>query len=138
MISKKSYTKVFLNQLGKSTDVSNVKSHMYKWWFSATQKSVGGLRLSDDGNALLQNELSIQSFYIPFTEPIGDHPQVLIFLDNYLDCPYHLDHKGLTVYSEKRHVELYMFSDDIRRFGMIKAMNNRVDDLENPPFDKYV
>ena len=31
----------------------------------------------------------------------------------------------LTVFSEKKSFELYMFSDDIRKYGLIKAMNKQ-------------
>jgi hypothetical protein len=46
-------------------------------------------------------------------------------LDKFLDCPYFLDYASLTVFSEKKSFELYMFSDDIRKYGLIKAINKQ-------------
>jgi hypothetical protein len=35
------------------------------------------------------------------------------------------------VFSEKKSFELYLFSDDIRKFGLIKAMNERQKELDS-------
>ena len=48
-----------------------------------------------------------------------------IFLDQYLECPYYLTPFSLTVFSEKEAFKLHMFSDDIRKFGLMKALNAR-------------
>ena len=126
MINKTTYTKIFLQQLNKSIDDANVKLHQYKWWQSHRTKAEGGLRLSEDGYNCLLNELEIKGYEVPFSEAIDLSPQTIIFLDRYMDCPYYLTTKSITVFSEKKHFELYMFSDDIRRYGLIKAMNNRL------------
>jgi hypothetical protein len=130
MISKESYTQIFLTQLDKSTDHANVKLHLTKWWKSHRSKATGGLRLTDEGYEMLVNELSLQAYEIPLDSPIEMSPQAIIFLDRYLDCPYYLTRNSITVFSGKRHFELYMFSDDIRKYGLVKAMNNRVDQTD--------
>lgn len=131
MISKSTYTKIFLQQLGKSTDEANHKLHLFKWWKSHRSKSEGGLRLSDDGYWMMVNELGIKEYEIPFTETIDISPQTIIFLDQFMDCPYYLTAKSITVFSEKKHFELYMFSEDIRRYGLVKAINARNNDTQN-------
>lgn len=125
MISKDTYTKIFLKQKDRSIDDANVKLHLHKWWQSHRSKDSGGLRLTDDGFDFLTNELEIKSYTIPFTDPIDLSPQVIIFFDRNMDCPYFLTNSAITVFSEKKSFELYMFSDDIRKYGLVKAMNRR-------------
>lgn len=130
MITRETYTKIFLNQAEKSTDKANVALHVHKWWFSKRTKKKGGLRLSDEGYEFLVRDLELQEHEIPFTEQIELSPSIIIFMDQYLDCPYYLTHKSLTVFSEKEAFKLHMFSDDIRKFGLIKAMNARKEEDE--------
>lgn len=130
MISKETFTKIFLQQKNKSTDSANIKHHMYKWWQSHRSKDVGGLRLSDEGLDYLVNELELRSYEIPFTEPIDLSPQTIIFFDRTMDFPYYLTNQSITVFSERKSFELYMFSDDIRKYGLVKAMNNQNKDIQ--------
>lgn len=123
MISKETYTKIFLQQKDRSTDSANTKHHLYKWWQSHRSKEVGGLRLSWEGFKFLTDELELQCFEIPFTEPIDLSPQTIIFFDRHMDSPYYLTNQMIVVFSEKKSFELMLFSDDIRKFGLVKAMN---------------
>ena len=125
MISKEVYTQIFLQQWGKSMDPSNVQLYKRKWFINNRTKIGGGLRLTFEGFEFLTDELELRSYEVPFTEEIDLSPQTIIFLDRYIDCPYFLTNESITVFSEKKSFELYMFSDDIRKFGLIKAMNNR-------------
>jgi hypothetical protein len=130
MISKETFTKIFLKQKDYSIDPANVKLHLYKWWQSHRSKDSGGLRLSDDGLKFLIEELELKSYEIPFTEPIDLSPQTIIFFDRNMDYPYHLTNHSITVFSEKKSFELYMFSDDIRKYGLVKAMNRQKKDSQ--------
>jgi len=130
MISKETFTKIFLQQKEKSIDAANIKHHMYKWWQSHRSKDQGGLRLSDDGFEYLINELELRSYEVPFTEPIDLSPQTIIFFDRNMDCPYYLTNQSITVFSERKSFELYMFSDDIRKYGLVKAMNRQNKDSQ--------
>jgi hypothetical protein len=130
MISKETYTKIFLEQKQRSTDSANVKLHLYKWWQSHRSKESGGLRLSDEGYTYLVNDLELKEYEVPFTEPIELSPQTIIFFDRTMDSPYYLTNQSITVFSEKKHFELCLFSDDIRRYGLVKAMNNQNNDAQ--------
>jgi hypothetical protein len=130
MISRETYTKIFLQQKEKSVDSANIKHHMYKWWQSHRSKDQGGLRLSDDGFDFLINELELKMYDVPFTEPIELSPQTIIFFDRNMDCPYYLTNQSITVFSERKSFELYMFSDDIRKYGLVKAMNRQNKDSQ--------
>lgn len=130
MISKETYTKIFLQQKERSIDAANVKLHLYKWWQSHRSKESGGLRLSDDGFEFLTKELELQCYEIPFTEPIDLSPQTIIFFDRTMDSPYFLTNQAVTVFSERKSFELMLFSDDIRKYGLVKAMNNQNKDSQ--------
>ena len=131
MISRDVLTKIFLQQWGKSTDPANVSMYSRTWWQSNRVNKQDAFRLSDKGYEFLVSELDLKEYEIPFTEPIELSPQTIIFLERYIDCPYYLTTQSITVFSEKKSFELYLFSDDIRKFGLIKAMNERQKDLEN-------
>lgn len=131
MISREIYTKIFLKEMGRSTDDANVKLHLHKWWQSKRTKEGGGLRLSLEGYEFLVTELELKEYEIPFNEKIELSPQTIIFFDQFLDCPYFLTNQSLTVFNEKKAFELYMFSDDIRKYGLIKAINNQKNLAQN-------
>ena len=131
MISRDALTKIFLQQWGKSTDDANVKLYSRGWWQSSRASKSNAYRLTETGCEFLIGTLEIKSYEIPFTEPIELSPQTLIFLERYLDCPYYLTPMSITVFSERKSFELMLFSDDIRKFGIIKAMNERQKELAN-------
>ena len=131
MITRDVLTKIFLQQWGKTTDDINVKMFSRKWWQSTRAGKQTNFRLSDEGFEFLTDELELKSYEIPFTEPIELSPQTIIFLERYIDCPYYLTVESITVFSERKSFELMLFSDDIRKFGLIKAMNERDKELAN-------
>jgi len=54
--------------------------------------------------------------------------QVIIFLDKFIDCPYYLTNRSITVTNEKKAVELTLFSGDLRKYGLTKAMSRNKDE----------
>jgi len=119
---KETYTKIFLKQLGKSSDDTTVKQYMPLWWQNTREKDNGGLRLTEAGyNTVKQIELA--TYDIPYPPEMPLTTQVIIFLDQFIDCPYYLTNRSITVTNEKKAVELTLFSGDIRKYGLIKAMN---------------
>ena len=131
MISRNLLTKIFLQQWGKTIDETNVDMYSRTWWQSNRVGKDNAFRLSDKGYEFLVSELDLKEYEIPFTEPIELSPQTIIFLERYIDCPYYLTAESITVFSERKSFELYLFSDDIRKFGLIKAMNERQKDLDS-------
>jgi len=130
MITRDALTKIFLQQWGKTIDDVNVKMFSRKWWQSTRVGKQSAFRLSDEGFEFLTTDLDLKCYDIPFTEPIELSPQTIIFLERYVDCPYYLTQESITVFSERKSFELMLFSDDIRKFGLIKAMNEREKDLD--------
>ncbi len=131
MITRDSLTKIFLQQWGKSTDDANLKLFGRKWWQCNRASKQDAFRLTDEGFEFMTKELEIKMYEIPFTESIELSPQTIIFLERYIDCPYYLTNQSITVFSERKSFELMLFSDDIRKFGLVKAMSEREKDLKN-------
>ena len=126
---KETYTKVFLKELGKATTDANVKEYMPLWWQNTRNKGSGGLRLTDRGYELLQ-QIELATYDIPYPKDMPLTTQVIIFLDQFIDCPYFLTNRSITVTNEKKAVELTLFSGDLRKYGIIKAMKRQGKDVE--------
>lgn len=121
MTNKTTLTKVFLKQLDKSTDETSVKQYMPIWWQNTRSKDKGGLRLTDKGYKILQ-DIGLAVYDIPFPPDMPMTTQVIIFLDQFIDCPYYITNRSIIVTNEKKAVELTLFSGDLRKYGLIKAM----------------
>lgn len=120
-MNKVTYTKLFLKELGKSYNDLSVKEYMPLWWYNTRQKDVGGLRLTDDGFDVI-NKIELQTYDIPYPRDMPMTTQVIIFLDKFIDCPYYLTNRSITVTNERKAVELGLFSGDLRKYGLTKAM----------------
>jgi hypothetical protein len=119
---KDTYTKIFLNQLGKTSNEITVKEFFPLWWKNTREN--GGLRLTDEGFDIL-TEIDLASYEVPFPRDMPLTTQVIIFLDNFIDCPYYLTNRAIHVTSEKKAMELHLFSGDLRKYGLTKAMNRQ-------------
>jgi len=121
---KDTYTKVFLKQLNKSTDNATVKQYMPLWWKNTRNKLVGGLRLTDTGYEVLQ-QIDVETYDIPYPPDMPLTTQVIIFLDQFITCPYYLTNRSIIVTDQKKAVELTLFSGDVRKYGLTKAMKRQ-------------
>lgn len=119
---KETYTKLFLKELGKGTSDATVAEYMPLWWKNTREKGTGGLRLTDLGYETLK-QIELTTYDIPYPKDMPVTTQVIIFLDQFIDCPYYLTNRSITVTNEKKAVELSLFSGDLRKYGLIKAMN---------------
>lgn len=118
---KETYTKLFLKELGHSINETSLKEYMPLWWQNTRNKGSGGLRLTDEGLETL-TKIGLAVYEIPFPKEMTLTTQVIIFLDQFIDCPYYLSKQSITVTNEKKAVELTLFSGDLRKYGIVKAM----------------
>lgn len=125
---KEVYTKIFLKELGESTSTNNVTIHLPLWWKNTRDKGEGGLRLTEEGWDVVQN-IQITNYEIPFPLDMPITTQIIIWLDKFIDCPYYLTQRAVYVLNEKKAVELTLFSGDIRKYGLAKALK-RSENLE--------
>lgn len=127
---KETYTKLFLKEQGKSYNDLSVKEVMPLWWQNTRDKKVGGLRLTETGMDVV-NEIGLATYDIPYPKEMPLTTQVIIFLDQFIDCPYYLTNRSITVTNEKKAVELTLFAGDLRKYGLTKAMSRSKKDAEN-------
>ena len=125
-MNKNVYTKIFLKQLGKTVNDVSVKEYMHVWWRNTRSKDTGGLRLTEAGLDVL-NELDIAVYDVPFPRDMPLTTQTIIFLDQFIDCPYFLTNHSVVVTNERKAVELSLFSGNVRKYGLNKAMRRQQD-----------
>ena len=120
---KETYTKIFLKQADISIGENTMKEYMPMWWKNSRNKGSGGLRLTDEGLTFIKDKLQLQTYDVPFPIDFNLTTQTIIFLDKYIDCPYYLADDGVIVTNEKKAMELMLFSGDIRKYGLNKALS---------------
>ena len=123
-MNKEAYTKIFLKEKGMAMSEANIKQYMPLWWRNIRNKEKGGLRLTEEGFDLL-SEIGIELYDIPYPKDMPLTTQVIIFLDQFIDCPYYFTNRSIFVTSEKKAVELTLFSGDLRKYGLTKAVNRQ-------------
>jgi hypothetical protein len=125
MISKKEYTKIFLESANLECTDNLLDNTARSWWWNLRDKSIGGLRLTEDAIEFIEQQAKIKTYKVPFPDNLTITPQILIWLDNFIESPYFITKKDITVLKEKSAFELYLFSGDVRKLGYGKAMAKR-------------
>jgi len=128
---KEVYTKVFLKEAGIAVSEATLNEYIPVWWQNIRSKDTGGLRLTDAGYEFICEKLNLKTYDIPYPNDFEITTQVLIFLDNLITCPYYMTKKGIIVTDEKKAVELHLFSGDIRKYGLTKAMKRQEKDSKS-------
>ena len=119
---KKTLTNIFLKQADLPNSDENIKKMLFTWWKNPREKLDSGLTLTDEGFDFLSNTLCLKSYKVPFPKDFKWTTQVILFMDQEIDCPYYFTKKDIFVFSERRACELLLFSGDVRKYGLAKAM----------------
>ena len=125
---KETYTKIFLKKCNKAISEATLKEYMPLWWQNTRAKDSGGLRLTDEGIRVVSEEVGLTTNDVPFPRDFNLTTNTIIWLDKFIDCPYYLGRHGMVVTDERKAVELSLFSGDIRKYGLSKALKRQ--DLE--------
>lgn len=125
-MDKDAYTRVFLQAAEIDPTPEKIKEYKSVWWWNLRNKSEGGLRLTEQALEFIEKYAKIKTYKIEFPEQFSFTPQVLIWLDNFIDSPFFVNKKYIIVMKEKAAFELYLLSGDIRKFGHNKAMSKRL------------
>jgi hypothetical protein len=120
---KETYTKIFLKQANIAVNEATMSEYMPVWWQNTRRKETGGLRLTEKGLDFLVEELDISTFDVPFPRDFELTTNTIIWLDQFIDCPYWLGNKVIVVTDEKKAVELSLFSGDLKKYGIQKALS---------------
>lgn len=125
-MDKDAYTRVFLQAAEINPTPEKIKEYKSVWWWNFRNKSEGGLRLTEQALEFIEKYAKIKTYKIEFPEQFAFTPQVLIWLDNFIDSPFFVNKKYIIVMKEKAAFELYLLSGDIRKYGHNKAMSKRL------------
>ena len=120
------YTRVFLQAAGLETDTDTIKKYKTQWWWNLRNKDEGGLRLTELAFEFIEKDAKIKTYKIEFPKDFAFTPQLLVWLDNFIDSPFYITKKFIIVLKEKAAFELYLFSGDIRKLGYNKALSKRL------------
>ena len=123
---KDQYTKIFLDAANCDSTKEEVKKFRALWWWNVRGKNNGGLRLTDQAIEFIQKEADIKTYKIQFPEDFAFTPQVLLWLDKFIESPYYITKRNIIVLKEKSAFELYLFSGDVKKLGHNKAMSKRL------------
>ena len=124
-MNQDTYVKIFLKASNQALSEENSLVYSRKWFVNVRKKEEGGLRLTDEGLKFVKDVLDLKVHEVPFPATLDLKPQVILFLDKFIDCPYHLTEDSITVLSERKSFELHLFSGDVRQYGLMKAMKRK-------------
>ena len=113
-------TKYILNHLGMEVTDKNLKKCIVIFWKNIRNKSSGGLQLTPAGFQALKNA-GIKDYRVQLEKPVLYTNQLIIWLDQFIECPWYVDNKDIYVFDEKFAVQLVLFSGNIERFSAAKA-----------------
>ena len=131
-MNKDAYTKAFLQAAELPVNEKNIKDYKAVWWWSFRNKDQGGLRLTEQALEFIQQYAKIKTYKIEFPKEFAFTPQVLLWLDNYIDSPFFVNKKHIIVMKEKAAFELYLLSGDVRKLGHSRAMSKRLSQESTP------
>lgn len=111
------------------TDERKSKKNKVDWFYNI--RPDGGLRLTDFGFKYVTIKADLKSYKVEFPKDFSITPQILLWLDNFIESPYYITKKTITVFKESSAFELYLFSGDIRKYGYNKALARRLNQNDN-------
>jgi hypothetical protein len=127
MDRKTAYTRTFMQLLEQPIHDETVKTNYYTWWQNVRESyQARSLRLTKSGLEVI-NKSDIKIYTIKFPDKIVFTPQTYLWLDEFVDCPYYVDKKQIHVTMEKMALQLMMFSGDITKYGLARAMSKAED-----------
>lgn len=122
MDEKYQITKAFLEQVESFVDESLVKKKQHQFWHNTRKKDKGSLRLTDYGYKYAIHKVGLKEYKVEFPENFTITPQILLWLDEYINSPFYIHKRHISVFKESSAFELYLFSGDIRKYGYTKAL----------------
>ncbi|MEI6882391.1 MAG: hypothetical protein WCK82_13815 [Bacteroidota bacterium] len=128
---KTQLTKIVSTQLGWPSDEKTLEKNKAIIWQNPRKKDQGGQRLTDQGYDVFTVQMDMKSYEVDFPKEFTLTNQVLIWLDRFIDGPWYITKKSIVVFKEKTAVQLVLFSGDVAKFGMAKAMSLKSHTEEN-------
>ena len=123
---KDQYTRVLLEAANWDSNSESIEKYKPVFWYSYRDKDTGGLRLTEKGFEFIVEQADLKTYRVEFPTDFSFTPQTVIWLDQYLNSPFYIDKRSITVISERAAFELYLFNGDVRKYGSAKALSNRL------------
>lgn len=121
---KSKFTEILKKTLQENNFQFDESGFEFKLWFNL-RKNSPSLRLTDDGlSYVIQADL--RTYEIDFPKELKISPQILIWLDRYIESPYYLSNNKIIVITEKSAIELHLFSGDLKKYGLTKTINKKI------------
>ena len=77
----------------------------------------------------LLKKIDISVYEITFPPDMPFTTKTIIFLDKFIECPYYITKSSIFVTDQKKSIELTLFSGDIRKYGIAKALSKSRNNL---------
>ena len=129
--TKSQLTKIVSEHLGWPADTKSLQKNHAVLWQNPRKKDVGGMRLTEQGYEVFTTQMEMKSYDIEFPKDFTLTNQVMIWLDRFIYGPWHINKKSIVVFKEKTAVQLILFSGDVQKFGLAKAMSLKSHTEEN-------
>lgn len=123
-ISRDSYLEAFIKNYGIDFNCDEITSIKKTIWFNI-RKNKNSLRLTQTGLDFVIKS-GIRTYEVDLPKQITLTAQILIWLDRYIESPYYISDKKITVITEKAALELHLFSGDLTKLGLAKTLNKRM------------
>lgn len=126
MDQKIQLTKTFLDQLGIEHTKKNISAWHHTWWQNPRKNKNFGFRLTERGLEDFESKLNLKSYKITYPKPIETFSsQLILRLDKFIDSPFYLDHRYITVFKERIAIELILFGGDLPKYIESKHLSQK-------------
>lgn len=121
---KVNLTKQIADLEGIGVDTSLLLNGVYRcWWQNIRHNGNRSFRLTQEGYSILSKHLVF--YKIDFLNTLIITNNTLIWLDNFIDCPYYMIDRTIYVSREKMAVQLILFGGDLNKFGKAKYLSSK-------------
>lgn len=131
MISKNKLTRELLKLSDLPLDLKTISKYHKLWWMNPRRQNKNSFRLTEAGFKHLKDNLNFQSYNIDFLYDIVYSSELILQLDRFLDSPYYLDKKSITVFREKTAVELILYEGDLKKYGWARSKSYKNNNQES-------
>ena len=125
MTAKIKITQYVAEQLGLSGDEKSINNLKQILWQNPRNKEKGGLRLTNQGFENLK-QAGIKYHKVVFEKPVEYTNQTILWLDNFIECPWFTTKREIFVFDDKIAVQLVLFSGNIGRFVEVRAKKSQI------------
>lgn len=116
-------------ELNLPLDQKSIKNFQRLWFNNIRNKPKGAFRLTKEGFEALTNA-QIKTYKIRLEEVPLLTNKVIIYLDNFINCPWFMNNKWIYVFGEKMAVQLILFGGNVEKFAHSRARAQKQVDTE--------